>query len=87
MVMVYLPNDAETIRIGVVAGKPIGKAVQRNRAKRLIRSALQPFLHEISPGWDILMIARKDILAADFHDILEAVRSLLLRSLLIQRDE
>jgi ribonuclease P protein component len=87
IVIVYLPNETGTTRIGVIAGKPVGKAVQRNRAKRLIRSALQPYLKEIPAGWDALLIARKSILEADFQCIQEAIEMLLASSLLIKEND
>jgi ribonuclease P protein component len=84
LVMVYQPNETGAIRIGVIAGKQIGKAVQRNRAKRLMRSALQPLLNQIPAGWDLLFIARSPILEADFQSLQQAIESLLFRSLLTQ---
>ena len=81
--MVFLPNELEALRIGVVAGKTVGNAVERNRAKRLIRHALQPYLPMIPAGWDILIIARKALAEASFGEIQATLKALLRRSLLL----
>jgi ribonuclease P protein component len=69
VVLLVLPVGGEKIRIGVTAGKAVGKAVQRNRAKRLLREALRSMIPELRPGWMAILIARKPILAADFTEI------------------
>jgi ribonuclease P protein component len=87
-VLVVLQDDGEKTRIGVTAGKAIGKAVQRNRAKRLLREALRPLLPRLEPGWKAIIIARNPILAADFSDIQNCIRQLFMRAnLLVENDE
>ena len=55
-----LPNDLDPIqnRYTVVAGKRCGKAVQRNRIKRLVREALRGYHPWLAPGHDIVIICR-----------------------------
>jgi ribonuclease P protein component len=81
--MAYSPNEIQALRIGISVGRPVGNAVQRNRIKRLLRHALQPSLAVISPGWDILLLARKPIKDATFLQIQAALISLLQRSQLV----
>lgn len=71
-------------RIGIAAGKTVGGAVQRNRAKRLLRAGLQPFLTQLSPGWDMVLIARAPIGHADFFQVQAAIQALLERAHLIE---
>jgi len=61
VVLIVRPNELESVRIGVSAGRSVGNAVQRNRAKRRLRALLQPLAAAILPGHDIVVLARKSI--------------------------
>ena len=45
-------------RYAVIAGKRVGKAVQRNRLKRLSREAIRHLHPRLIPGHDIVLIVR-----------------------------
>jgi ribonuclease P protein component len=64
-------------RFGIVAGKAVGGAVQRNRAKRRLRSAIHAFLSELQPGHDVILIARPALVEAPWADVRTAVGRLL----------
>ena len=80
VVLIALPNEKECSRFAVVAGRSLGKAVQRNRAKRLLREALRPLLPSIAPGWDVIFIARPPMDAATFQETQRALHTLLDRT-------
>lgn len=44
-------------RVGITTGKKLGKAVQRNRCRRVIREAFRPLLPRVG-GVDIVFVAR-----------------------------
>ena len=46
------------IKIGVTSGKKIGKAVVRNRCRRVIREAFRSLYSETHGNWDIIFVAR-----------------------------
>lgn len=77
IVLGFKSNDLEKNRIAVIAGRSIGGAVQRNLAKRRIRSAFKCFHSELIKGFDIVIIARKHILEIEYQALLDALRSLL----------
>jgi ribonuclease P protein component len=56
-------NDLTFPRLGVVASRRVGKAVLRNRIKRLIREAFRLAQHELPAGLDILCIPKRDTAA------------------------
>lgn len=45
-------------RIGITVTKKIGKAVCRNRCKRIIRAAFAQVNTQIEQGWDFVFVAR-----------------------------
>ena len=53
-------NDG-VVRIGYTASRKVGNAVLRNRAKRRLRAAVAIVLPNVArPGWDYVLIARRD---------------------------
>ena len=83
IVLIALPNELLYSRIAVVAGRTVGKAVERNRAKRMIRAVLNEWISDILPGWDLIFIARQPLSNASYYKTHEAIRSLLQRAQLI----
>lgn len=74
-VMKASPNQLPINRFGLMVSKRVGKAVIRNRVKRLLREAAQ--LCPGGKGWDIVFIARKASAKASFHMVRGAVEQLL----------
>ncbi len=50
------------VSVGITAGKKLGGAVQRNRAKRVITAAFAEISDRIKPGYDLVFVARTKIL-------------------------
>lgn len=68
---------SDVARVGISVSGKCGKAVVRNRIKRLLREVVRvrhPFLPS---GWDLLFIARAPIRAASFRQVEGAVDCLL----------
>ncbi len=84
IVLYALPRrDRLTPRVGFSVSKKIGGAVQRNRARRLIREAVRLLLHDVHGGWDVVIVARRSIVRANFSDVASHVRRLFERAGLI----
>ncbi len=83
VVLVVLENGLSVTRVGVTAGKKVGNAVQRNRAKRLLRAAIRTLLSDLPPGWDLLLVARPPLPAASMQEARAALQMLLRRAHLL----
>lgn len=62
-VLYYRKGRAGKVRLGLTAGKKIGGAVQRNRAKRVLYAAFSSCLPKIPKGYDFVIVARTRILS------------------------
>lgn len=80
-----LPNNLENHRLGITASrKAVGNAVQRNRAKRLLREAFRLSkveLNQLTSKYDFVLNARRNLLKvkmqeplADFHRLILQIK-------------
>lgn len=72
-------TDLETTRFGLSTGRTLGGAVVRNRVRRRLREALRVMAPSFQPGWDVLIIARPSIVAADHAAMVGALRRTLIK--------
>ncbi len=57
-------DEDPTVRVGFTCSKKVGNAVARNRAKRRLREIARLVLPEAAqPGWDYVLVGRKDATA------------------------
>jgi ribonuclease P protein component len=73
----FLRTDLDTTRFGLSTGRKLGGAVVRNRVRRRLREALRAMAPSFQPGWDVLIIARPGIAAADHQTLVGALNRVL----------
>ena len=52
LISYVIKNRCGCVRIGITTGKKIGKAVLRNRSRRIIREAYREIADSVKPGHD-----------------------------------
>ena len=80
----FVRNDLDQTRFGLATGRRLGGAVVRNRVRRRIKEALRVMAPSFQPGWDVLIIARPAIVAADHDALVGTIRRLLTRGGVIE---
>jgi len=65
----YVNESTDHSKIGIIATKRLGGAVQRNLAKRRIRELIRQSLHLIKPGSLIVVLPRTESLSLPFSEL------------------
>jgi ribonuclease P protein component len=58
--------ETSTARVGLTAGKVLGKAHDRNRIKRRLREVLRRHVEELPPGCDLILHPHRSVLTMEF---------------------
>ncbi|MBD3183729.1 ribonuclease P protein component [Candidatus Poribacteria bacterium] len=78
-ILYVLPNKICEIRVGLTVSKKVGKSVQRNRVKRLIREIVRS-VKTFKPGYDLVFIARRSAVDIEYSKAKESIFYLLNRA-------
>ena len=73
-----LPNQLPVPRLGIAATRKLGGAVQRNRAKRLIREVFRQ--NKLAAGLDVVVVARRELVGASLSLLETEYRTLVGRA-------
>jgi len=80
MTVLVLSTRHDTARLGIVASRKLGHAVQRNRAKRRIRDLFRRHKPDLgTSGVDVVVIPRRELLDAPYATLEADFRSVLRR--------
>lgn len=77
VVMYAIKGRQGQIRLGITAGKKLGSAVSRNRAKRRLRELFRLIQPDIKSGIDICIVARGRVLNVPYDKLFKDFKSAL----------
>lgn len=69
LVFYALPNRNLGFRLGITAGKKVGGAVQRNRAKRRLRALVRTNFPKLKSNTDLVIVARTRTVTAAYKKL------------------
>lgn len=75
MVVYAAKNRCKSNRLGITAGKKVGGAVRRNRAKRRIREVFSAFNGQLKEGYDFCIVARAYTAEAPYERLLREFKA------------
>jgi ribonuclease P protein component len=69
LVIAYVQVTGRPTRVGFVCGRRVGRAVVRNRGRRLLKEAWRSLSPEVREGFDLVVVARPEIRGAELGDV------------------
>lgn len=85
LVLIYIKNHLPIKRRAFLASKKVGGAVQRNRARRLLKESYRSIEENIVEGYDFVWIARRNIVQLKCADVKKAMEAALKKAGLIKK--
>ena len=80
-------NDLSYNRVAFLASKKVGKSVERNRARRLMKESYREIKENLKDGYDIIFIARKTICGLKCNDVKKSMDSAAKRAGLLENEK
>lgn len=77
-------TDSTRSRLGVITSKKVGSAVDRNRARRIMRAAFRSCREDFAKPLDLVLIARYRIIGRHSQDVEQDLRKLLKKNHLLR---
>ncbi len=78
-VLYFRKNGQENNRLGITTSTKVGKAVQRNRCRRVLREAYRLLEPELKPGYDYVLVARTRTSAVSMNAVKDLLKNVLER--------
>lgn len=74
------PNGLGWSRIGLAVPRRYGKAVRRNRLRRLVKEAFRAIKGELPPGYDIVVSPARGLATPTLEAVRESLRALVTKT-------
>ncbi len=86
IVLYVIRNNTKTNRLGITVNKKVGKAVRRNRMKRLIKECYRHYELSVKEGCDLVFVARNSEVMPGYPEINREMKFLLKKMDLFMQD-
>ncbi len=80
VVLYTYKNSEPYARVGFTASKKVGKSVDRNRARRLMKESFRKNQNYVQAGFDLVFIARAAIKDSSYEDVERSLRRVMKKS-------
>lgn len=77
LIIFILENNYRYNRLGLIVKKEIGKAVVRNKIRRLLKEAFRNIDKKIYQGYDIIILVKKNAVKLDYFNFCDELGNLL----------
>ncbi|MDO8551454.1 MAG: ribonuclease P protein component [bacterium] len=83
--LIVCPTEKDNSRFGFIISTKISKkATERNLIKRRLREVFREFLTKIQPGYDIVVLGKKDLLTQSFDQIKKTTEEVLVKAKIVE---
>jgi ribonuclease P protein component len=72
--------DEEVTRVGISISRKVGKAVVRNRVKRLVKEVVRKWVNQIHPHLDLVLIARNPVVGLNYTEMESSLHHVMKRA-------
>lgn len=80
VVVSALPTGKAVSRVGFAVSKKLGTAVTRNKVRRRLKAIVQELKDQFSPGYDVVIGAKRSAVGASFAQLNRDLRCTLEKS-------
>ena len=86
LVLLYRKNGLSYNRRAFLASKKVGKSVERNRARRLLKESHRGLEESLKIGYDMLFIARNTINDRNYADVKKSMEAAIKKAKLKEQN-
>ncbi len=77
LLLVFSKSKNANVKIGISVSKKVGNAVQRNRARRLLREAISIFIPKLKINYNLVIVAKQTILNKKLPEVANDLQNVL----------